>query len=328
MSIPLLAVSLLIASGDRPMTTDERPREDFNSLDTEQRNERTMQLDKLSTIDLVKTLHAENHLIASAIDPVLTELSKLVDVTAERLKNGGRLFYVGAGTSGRLGVLDASECPPTFSVSPDMVQGIIAGGEKALTRSVEGAEDYSEQGKHDLSKMNVTEKDVVVGIAASGRTPYVIGALKFARAQGAVTGAVVNVSHSALAEFADYTIAAVTGAEPITGSTRMKAGTAQKLVLNLLTSSAMIKMGKVYGNLMVDVRASNVKLHNRAIRIVGQATGSSHADCEAALTAADWQCKTAILMLLLNIPADAAIRKLADVDGHLRVAIGESAGTA
>ena len=310
------------------MTIDEQSKEDFTRLDTEQRNERTMQLDRLSTIDLVKTLHAENHLIASAIDPVLTELAKLIDITAERLKNGGRLFYVGAGTSGRLGVLDASECPPTFSVSPDMVQGIIAGGEKALTRSVEGAEDHREQGERDLSEMNVTKKDVVVGIAASGRTPYVIGALKFARAQGAVTGVVVNVSQSALSEYADYTIAAVTGAEPITGSTRMKAGTAQKLVLNLLTSSAMIKMGKVYENLMVDVRASNVKLHNRAIRIVGQATGASHADCEAALTAADWQCKTAILMLLLNIPADVAIKRLAEVGGHLRVAIGDSAAPA
>jgi N-acetylmuramic acid 6-phosphate etherase len=307
------------------MTIDERSNEDFTRLDTEQRNERTMQLDRLSTVDLVKTLHAENHLIAKTIDPTLTDIARLVDVIAERLKNGGRLLYVGAGTSGRLGVLDASECPPTFSVSPDMVQGLIAGGEKALTRSVEGAEDHKAQGEHALSEMNVTEKDVVVGIAASGRTPYVIGALEFARARGAVTGAVVNVSNSALSKCADYTIAAVTGAEPVTGSTRMKAGTAQKLVLNLLTTSAMVKMGKVYENLMVDVRASNVKLQNRAIRIVGQATGASHDDCEAALKAADWQCKTAILMLLLKIPAHVAVKRLADVDGHLRVAIGDPA---
>jgi N-acetylmuramic acid 6-phosphate etherase len=303
------------------MTKNERSKEDFSKLDTERRNERTMHLDKLSTIDLIRTLHAENHLIANAIDPTLNEISRLVDVTAERLKTGGRLLYVGAGTSGRLGVLDASECPPTFSVSPNMVQGIIAGGEKALTRSVEGAEDHVSYGERDLSELNVTEKDVVVGIAASGRTPYVIGALQHARARGAVTAAVVNVSQSALSEYADYVIAAVTGAEPVTGSTRMKAGTAQKLVLNLLTTSTMVKMGKVYENLMVDVKASNVKLHNRAIRIVGQATGASHADCEAALTAAEWSCKTAILMLLLNVSADAAEKKLAKVDGHLREAI-------
>jgi N-acetylmuramic acid 6-phosphate etherase len=310
------------------MTTHEQHlhkqvKEDFTSLDTEQRNERTMQLDRLPTLDLVTTLHAENHLIAKTIDPVLTELARLVDVTSERLKKGGRLIYVGAGTSGRLGVLDASECPPTFNVSPDMVQGLIAGGEKALTSSVEGAEDHIEQGENDLSKMSVTEKDVVVGIAASGRTPYVIRALKYARKQGAVTGAIVNVSNSRLAQFADHTIAAVTGAEPVTGSTRMKAGTAQKLVLNLLTTSAMIKMGKVYENLMVDVRASNVKLHNRAIRIVSQATGATHSDCEAALTSADWQCKTAILMLLLKISADEATKRLNEVSGHLRVAIGD-----
>jgi N-acetylmuramic acid 6-phosphate etherase len=306
------------------MPTQDRSKEDLSKLDTEQRNERTMELDRLSTVDLVKTLHAENHLIAGAIDPTLPELAKLVDVTADRLKKGGRLLYVGAGTSGRLGVLDASECPPTFSVSPDMVQGIIAGGAKALTRSVEGAEDFIEQGEGDLAEMQITDKDVVVGIAASGRTPYVIGALKHARAQGAITGAVVNVSNSALAQHADYTIAAVTGAEPVTGSTRMKAGTAQKLVLNLLTTASMIKMGKVYGNLMVDVKATNVKLRNRAVRIVAQATGASNEDCEKALAQTDWQCKPAILMLILKIPADQAIDKLQQVDGQLRVAIGSS----
>ena len=304
------------------MTTQEFSKEDLGKLDTEQRNARTMELDRLSTEELVKTLHAENHLIAAAIDPTLTELAKLVDVTAARLKRGGRLFYVGAGTSGRLGVLDASECPPTFSVSPDMVQGLIAGGEKALTRSVEGAEDFIEQGEHDLAAMQITDADVVVGIAASGRTPYVIGALKHARAKGAITGAVVNVSDSALAAHADYTIAAVTGAEPVTGSTRMKAGTAQKLVLNLLTTASMIKMGKVYGNLMVDVKATNVKLRNRAIRIVSQATGATPAECESALAQTDWQCKPAILMLILKISSEQALKKLQSVDGHLREAIG------
>lgn len=304
------------------MTTQERSKEDFTKLDTEQRNSRTMELDKLSTVDLVKALHAENHLIPKCIDPTLGELAKLVDATTERLNKGGRLLYVGAGTSGRLGVLDASECPPTFSVSPDMVQGIIAGGEKALTRSIEGAEDFSEQGEQDLEAMHVTETDVVVGIAASGRTPYVIGALKYARSKGAVTGAVVNVSEALLSQHADYVIAAVTGPEPVTGSTRMKAGTAQKLVLNLLSTSTMIRMGKVYENLMVDVKATNVKLRNRAIRIVAQATGAAHADCESALSSTEWQCKPAILMILLKISAEQALKKLDEVDGHLRAAIG------
>ncbi|MBY0358328.1 MAG: N-acetylmuramic acid 6-phosphate etherase [Candidatus Obscuribacterales bacterium] len=301
------------------MNSDKKNKsEDLSKLDTEQRNPRTQDLDMLSTADLVKALHTENHSVAAAIDPTLAEVAKLVDVIAERLKKGGRLIYVGAGTSGRLGVLDASECPPTFGVSPSMVQGLIAGGEKALVASIEGAEDNKEQGAHDLAAKNITEHDVVVGIAASGRTPYVIGALEHARAKGAATAAVVNASNSALAKHADFTLAAVTGAEPITGSTRMKAGTAQKLLLNLISTASMVKIGKVYGNLMVDVKATNEKLRNRAIRIVQQATGAAEEACEKALTEAGWHAKAAIVMLLLGTPADEAIKQLEKNNGHIR----------
>lgn len=295
--------------------------EDLSRLDTEQRNPRTKNMDILSTEELVKTLHAENHMVAAAIDPTLLEIARLVDVIADRLNKGGRLIYIGAGTSGRLGVLDASECPPTFGVTSDMVQGIIAGGEKALVSSVEGAEDSKEQGGLDLSARGVGPLDVIVGIAASGRTPYVIGALEYARSKGAATAAIVNSANSALSACADFTLAAVTGAEPITGSTRMKAGTAQKLLLNLISSAAMVKMGKVYENLMVDVRATNVKLRNRAIRIVQQATAAPEEACEKALIEVEWHAKAAILMLLLKISSQQAIKQLEEAGGHIRKAM-------
>jgi N-acetylmuramic acid 6-phosphate etherase len=295
--------------------------EDFSRLDTEQRNPRTMSIDAISTAELVSTLQAENHLVAAAVDQTLPEMARLVDVLAERLGSGGHLFYIGAGTSGRLGVLDASECPPTFGVAPDMVQGIIAGGEKALVSSIEGVEDSYAQGQQDLAARGVSARDVVVGIAASGRTPYVIGALDFARQQGAVTAAVVNVSNSALSQHADFTLAAVTGAEPITGSTRMKAGTAQKLILNLLTTATMVKLGKVYENLMVDVKPTNVKLRNRAVRIVQQATGLSDEKCQHALAQVDWHAKAAIVVLLLNVSAQEAAAVLNRAGGHVRKAL-------
>ena len=304
------------------MTSNEtKDVEDFSLLGTERRNPRTKDLDVVSTNDLVKLLHAENHLVPAALDPVLGEVAKLVDVVADRLKKGGRLFYVGSGTSGRLGVLDASECPPTFGVPLDMVQGIISGGEKALVSSIEGAEDDRAQGGLDLSERGVNAMDVVVGIAASGRTPYVIGALEHARSKGAVTAAVVNVHNSALSQYSDFTLAAITGEEPLTGSTRMKAGTAQKLLLNLITTASMVKMGKVFENLMVDVRATNVKLRNRAIRIVQQATGDSKDQCESALAEVNWHAKSAILMLLLKISAADAIEQLERAGGHIRLAL-------
>lgn len=293
----------------------------LSSLETEQRNPRTLELDTLPTSALVETLHAENYAVADAVAAVLPVVAQVVDILAERMARGGRLFYVGAGTSGRLGVLDASECPPTFGVSREMVQGIIAGGETALTTSIEGAEDDPEVGAADLMARAVTANDVVVGIAASGRTPYVIGALDAARHIGAAAVAVVNVSHAEMCLHADLTIAAVTGPEALTGSTRLKAGTAQKMALNLLTTAAMVRLGKVYGNLMVDVRATNVKLRDRAIRIVQAATTADRAPAEAALNACGWHCKTAIVMLECHCSASEAAQRLQESGGWVRAAL-------
>jgi N-acetylmuramic acid 6-phosphate etherase len=294
---------------------------DLARLETETRNPRTAELDRLSTAELVQTLHAENNTVADAVAATLPQVTLLVDILAERLARGGRLLYVGAGTSGRLGVLDASECPPTFGVEPTLVQGLIAGGATALTTSIEGAEDSRETGAQDLRERGVTERDVVVGIAASGRTPYVIGALDAARAVGAATAAVVNVSASELSLHADLTLAAVTGPEALTGSTRLKAGTAQKLILNLLTTAVMVRLGKVYGNLMVDMRATNVKLRARAARIVMAAAAVEREQAEAALAQCDWRCKTAIVMLRLGIPASEADQRLNTAGGWVRAAL-------
>jgi len=299
----------------------EIPKEDLARLETEARNPRTAELDALSTQELVKTLHAENYAVMEAVEKVLPQVAQVVDILAERLGRGGRLFYVGAGTSGRLGVLDASECPPTFGVAPELVQGLIAGGQKALTSSIEGAEDDPATGARDLEACNVTADDVVVGIAASGRTPYVIGALEAARRLGAVTVAVINVSGAALSRYADITLAAITGPEALTGSTRLKAGTAQKLILNLLTTGAMVRLGKVYGNLMVDVKATNTKLRDRAARIVMAAAGVDRAAAETALQQADGHAKTAIVMLRLGVSAQEAARRLKAAHGWVRAAL-------
>jgi N-acetylmuramic acid 6-phosphate etherase len=290
-------------------------------LGTERRNERTAEMDTLSTSNLVSVLHEENHLVAGTIDPLLPTLSKLVDEITERLHKGGRILYVGAGTSGRLGVLDASECPPTFGVSPEMVQGIIAGGNEALVSSIEGAEDSSEQGKLDVAQRNPSDVDVVIGIAASGRTPYVIGALEYARSIGCLTAGVTNVANSQLAAHADYALEAVTGAEPLTGSTRLKAGTAQKMILNLITTAVMVRFGKVYQNLMVDVKATNEKLKHRAIRIVEEASGAPKDVCREALEKCDWNAKTAIFSIQLQISAAEASKLLTGTKGHLRKAL-------
>ena len=293
----------------------------LSSLETELRNPRATELDMLPTVALVDALHAENYAVAEAVAAVLPIVAQVVDILAERLGSGGRLFYVGAGTSGRLGVLDASECPPTFGVSRELVQGIIAGGETALTTSIEGAEDSPDVGAADLRERNVTANDVVVGIAASGRTPYVIGALNAARQIGAVAVAVVNVSQAQMREHADLTIAAVTGPEALTGSTRLKAGTAQKMVLNLLTTAAMVRLGKVYGNLMVDVRATNVKLRDRAIRIVQSATTADYNQAQTALNACEWRCKTAIVMLECHLSVSEATQRLQASNGWVRAAL-------
>jgi N-acetylmuramic acid 6-phosphate etherase len=295
--------------------------EDFAQLETEARNPNTAHLDELPTLDLVRTLHAENGAVLAAVQSVLPQVAQVVDIVAERLERGGRLFYVGAGTSGRLGVLDASECPPTFGVPREMVQGIIAGGTDALTRSIENAEDSPDAGNAVIEEFGVTSHDVVIGIAASGRTPFVQGALEAARQRGAATVALANVSQPAIGTHADIVLAAVTGAESLTGSTRLKAGTAQKLILNLITTGAMVRLGKVYGNLMVDVRATNAKLRDRAIRIVMAATSAAREAAETALAQAGGECKVAIVMLKRQISADEAAELLAQTGGRITPAL-------
>ena len=241
--------------------------ENFSALTTEQVNPATAHIDSCTTLEMVRLINDEDKKVASAVERVLPEIARAVDKIAESFSCGGRLFYIGAGTSGRLGVLDASECPPTFGVNPDMVQGLIAGGDSALIKAVEGAEDNRQLAAENLRERNFTAADVLVGITASGRTPYVLGGVEFAKTLGAVTVGVSCVENSALAQVVDIAITPVTGAEALTGSTRMKAGTATKMVLNMLTTAAMIKIGKVRGNLMVCVQATNDKLRDRLKRI-------------------------------------------------------------
>jgi N-acetylmuramic acid 6-phosphate etherase len=294
---------------------------DTSRLQTEQCNPRTTEMDTLEPAELAAVLHAENFVPAAAVQEALPEIGRAIEVIAERLRTGGRVFYVGAGTSGRIGVLDASECPPTFGVAPDLIQGVIAGGDFALRNSIEGAEDDPEAGASDLRQRGVSRADIVVGIAASGRTPYVIGALDAARHAGALTIAVVNVRPSEMESHADLAIAAVTGPEALTGSTRLKAGTAQKMVLNLLTTGAMVLLGKTYGNLMVDVRATNEKLRDRAARIVMTAAGADRDTAIQTLEAAGWHAKLAIVMLKTDDDPDAARARLAEAGGSVRRAI-------
>jgi len=266
----------------------------FANLTTEKRNSASANIDKVSTLEMVKIINDEDKKVAAAVEKVLPQIARAVDLIAEKISNGGRLFYIGAGTSGRLGVLDASECPPTFGVENELVQGIIAGGNYALTNAVEGAEDNKNLAVENLREKNFTAKDILVGIAASGRTPYVIAAVEYAKNIGAATLGVSCVENSALAKIVDIEITPVTGAEVVTGSTRMKAGTATKMVLNMLTTGAMIRLGKVYGNLMVDVRATNEKLRDRAKRIVIAATGCDEVTAVETLNKFDGRAKLAI----------------------------------
>lgn len=239
----------------------------FAELTTERINPATAHIDECTTLEMVTLINAEDKKVAVAVERVLSEIARAVDVIADRLSRGGRLFYIGAGTSGRLGILDASECPPTFGVSPEMVQGLIAGGNGAIIKAVEGAEDNRQLAAEDLRQKNFCAADVLTGIAASGRTPYVLGGVEFAKNLGAATVGVSCVENSALAKIVDIAITPITGAEALTGSTRMKAGTATKMVLNMLTTATMIKLGKVRGNLMVCVQATNDKLRDRLNRI-------------------------------------------------------------
>ncbi len=288
--------------------------ESLSRLDTEQRNPRTEKIDTLSTLDMVSLINEEDHLCAPAVKQALPQIAQAVDIIDSCLKQGGRLFYCGAGTSGRLGVLDAAECPPTYGVDPGLVVALIAGGPDALIHAAEGAEDQAEAGKRDLISHHFSEKDALVGIAASGRTPYVIGAMDYARSLGAPVMALVCCRESEMARHADITMCAVPGPEVITGSSRMKSGTCQKMILNILSTCLMIKRGKVYGNLMVDVKVSNEKLLQRAVRIVRESTDESESAIRAALEQCGFSCKTAIVMLLGGLSAPKA-RQAQDAAG-------------
>ena len=293
----------------------------LSTLITEQRNPNSMHVDSLSALDIVQLMNDEDKQVPLAIEKCLPQIAQAVERTVAAFQQGGRLVYIGAGTSGRLGVLDASECPPTFGVSPEMVKGIIAGGERALRHPIEGAEDSKAQAVVDLQTIQFSSKDVLVGIAASGRTPYVIGALEYAKSLGSVTVSIASNPNSAMANIVDIAIDTVVGPEVLTGSSRLKSGTAQKLVLNMLTTASMILMGKCYQNLMVDVQASNEKLKARAIRIVMQATDCDKALAEETLKQADQNAKLAIMMILSGLDRAQAEALLEKHHGKLQLAL-------
>lgn len=293
----------------------------LSTLITEQRNPNSMHVDSLSALEIVQLMNQEDKQVPLAIEKCLPQIAQAVECIVAAFQQGGRLVYIGAGTSGRLGVLDASECPPTFGVSPEMVKGIIAGGERALRHPIEGAEDSKAQAVVDLQTIHFSSKDVLVGIAASGRTPYVIGALEYAKSLGSVTVSIASNPNSAMANIVDIAIDTVVGSEVLTGSSRLKSGTAQKLVLNMLTTASMILMGKCYQNLMVDVQASNEKLKARAIRIVMQATDCDKALAEETLKQADQNAKLAIMMILSGLDRAQAEALLEKHQGKLQLAL-------
>ncbi|SEG13582.1 N-acetylmuramic acid 6-phosphate etherase [Vibrio hangzhouensis] len=290
-------------------------------LVSEGRNPETMDIDLLSSEQILQRMNQQDAQVPLAVEKVIPEIALAVDAITNAFKQGGRLLYLGAGTSGRLGVLDASECPPTFGTEPDMVIGIIAGGNDAMFRAKEGAEDDPKLGEQDLIAQHLTPQDVVVGIAASGRTPYVIGALEYANQTGATTVALSCNPESDIANIAQIAISPVVGPEALTGSTRLKSGTAQKLVLNMLTTASMIRLGKSYENLMVDVKATNAKLIARATRIVMQATDCNNTEAKAVLKQTDYDVKLAILMILTGLNKVAAKEQLQRQDGFLRKAV-------
>ena len=293
----------------------------LSTLITEQRNPNSMNVDCLSALEIVQLMNEEDKQVPLAIEKCLPQIAQAVECIVAAFQQGGRLVYIGAGTSGRLGVLDASECPPTFGVSPEMVKGIIAGGERALRHPIEGAEDSKAQAVVDLQTIQFSSKDVLVGIAASGRTPYVIGALEYAKSLGSVTVSIASNPNSAMANIVDIAIDTVVGPEVLTGSSRLKSGTAQKLVLNMLTTASMILMGKCYQNLMVDVQASNEKLKARAIHIVMQATDCDKALAEETLKQADQNAKLAIMMILSGLDRAQAEALLEKHQGKLQLAL-------
>lgn len=294
---------------------------DLTRLVTESRNTASAEIDTLSTQDMLAIINQEDQKVPLAVQAELPKIAQAVDAITQAFADGGRLIYMGAGTSGRLGILDASECPPTYGSHPDLVVGLIAGGHQAILKAVENAEDNVELGQADLEALKLTNKDVVVGIAASGRTPYVIGGLKYANQVGATTVSIACNPGCPMEAEAKIIITPVVGPEIVTGSSRMKAGTAQKLVLNMLTTGAMIRSGKVFGNLMVDVEATNAKLIQRQTNIVVEATGASTEEAEQALNACHRHCKTAILMLLAEIDAKQAKQRLEKHNGFIRLAL-------
>ncbi|SET06870.1 N-acetylmuramic acid 6-phosphate etherase [Oceanobacillus limi] len=293
----------------------------LSTLTTEQRNDKTKSIDNMTTAEILTTINDEDRKVATAIQKVIPQVEATVEAVYQSLKNGGRLFYVGAGTSGRLGILDAVECPPTYSTPPELVQAVMAGGTKAIEKAVEGAEDSETLGANDLKERNVTELDVVIGIAASGRTPYVIGALKYAKEIGASTASLSSNEGSMISRFADINIEVLTGPEVITGSTRMKAATAHKLILNMITTTTMIKIGKVYENLMVDVKVSNQKLKERAISIVSTITDVSYERAKETLKKTNFEVKPAIVMIKANTSLNKAKHSIQKADGFVRKAI-------
>ncbi|WP_328362392.1 N-acetylmuramic acid 6-phosphate etherase [Streptomyces sp. NBC_00445] len=301
-------------------------RAELESLTTEAFRPELSEIDQLPTLEIARLMNGEDATVPTAVAAKLPQIAAAIDAVAERMTRGGRLVYTGAGTAGRLGVLDASECPPTFNTDPSQVVGLIAGGPEAMVTSVEGAEDSAELARRDLDGLGLTALDTVVGVSASGRTPYAVGAVEHARQLGALTVGLACNADSALAAAADHGIEIVVGPELVTGSTRLKAGTAQKLVLNMLSTITMIRLGKTYGNLMVDVRASNEKLRARSRRIVALATGASDEEIEAALAATDGEVKNAILTILTGADGPTAARLLEESGGHLRAALAAARG--
>ncbi|MCE7791688.1 N-acetylmuramic acid 6-phosphate etherase [Salipaludibacillus sp. CUR1] len=293
----------------------------LEKLGTEGRNEKSMELDEKASEEILTLMNEEDEQVPGVIKTQIPVIAELVDRCVHALKNNGRLIYAGAGTSGRLGVLDAAECPPTFGTDPGRVLGLIAGGEKAFIEAVEGAEDSFKEGADHLKSLNLTDQDVVVGIAASGRTPYVIGALNYARETGAVTGSIACNKDALISREADFAIEADTGNEILTGSTRLKAGTAQKLILNMISTATMVGLGKVYKNLMVDLKPTNEKLRLRSKKIIMEATGTDEKTAAAKLQEADGAVKAAIVMILTGCSHETAVKKLTETDGFVKQAL-------
>ena len=306
-----------------PNDNKKKPEEKIilEGLSTETRNEETMNLDEMSSLEIVQAMNKEDLKVPKVITNLLPIISKVVDICAEALKTKHRVFYMGAGTSGRLGIVDSSECPPTFNASPNEFIGLIAGGESAFIKAVEGAEDSEDLGKEDLIKRNFCKEDICIGLAASGRTPYVIGGLKYAKSIGAQTASISCNKDAKVSKFADYPIEAIVGPEVLTGSTRLKAGTAQKLILNMISTGAMIRRGKSYQNLMVDLQMTNKKLVRRGLNIIKEATGVDDNEAKEYIEKAKGSVKVAIVMILSDCDYDNAIKRLEKAEGKVRIAI-------